>query len=220
VTRPDVFQTERRPLRKGRDFPLESVYEFGSKRKSLLADSSQGQVIACLGAERDRRSLEDLPAIRRARLYLLIDRMRPIRRAGPSSGHRGCQYGSRACCFWISVCTGRLASPSLTYYRYANYDLVPEDVEAAHIAATLEILKRLSPSAEYPKGYYIERPSISSSNLIAHAYETAGSKVGYDSSVYGDDLPYYAADGTLLIPHTLDCELQTSEICFIRKGFT
>lgn len=61
-------------------------------------------------------------------------------------------------------------------------------------------------SQEYPKGYFIERPSISSSVLMAQAYENAGSKLVYDSSVYGDDLPYYAADGTLLIPHTLDCQ--------------
>lgn len=93
-----------------------------------------------------------------------------------------------------------------TYGRYANYDLVPEDVEAAHISGTLEILKSLSPSGEYPKGYYIERPSISSEVLLAQAYEKVGGKLGYDSSVYGDDLPYYAANGTLLIPHTLDCK--------------
>jgi hypothetical protein len=93
----------------------------------------------------------------------------------------------------------------LTGSRYANYDSVPEDVEAAHISATLEILKAQSPSKAYPKGYYIERPSISSSMLIAKAYEKVESRLGYDSSVYGDDLPYYAADGTLLIPHTLDC---------------
>lgn len=30
-------QTDRRPARKGRDFPLESVYEFGSKRQSVSA---------------------------------------------------------------------------------------------------------------------------------------------------------------------------------------
>ena len=98
----------------------------------------------------------------------------------------------------------------LTGTRYANYDLVPEDVEAAHISATLEILKAQSPSKDYPKGYYIERPSISSSALISKAYEQVESKLGYDSSVYGDDLPYYAADGTLLIPHTLDCEPSTT----------
>jgi hypothetical protein len=94
----------------------------------------------------------------------------------------------------------------LTGARYVNYDLVPEDVEAAHISATLEILKAQSPSKDYPKGYYIERPSISSSVLVAKAYKKVESRLGYDSSVYGDDLPYYAADGTLLIPHTLDCE--------------
>ena len=84
--------------------------------------------------------------------------------------------------------------------------MVPEDVEAAHISATLEILKAQSPSNDYPKGYYIERPSISSSVLVAKAYEKVQSQQGYDSSVYGDDLPYYAGDGTLLIPHTLDCQ--------------
>jgi len=98
----------------------------------------------------------------------------------------------------------------LTGTRYANYDLVSEDVEAAHISATLEFLKAQSPSKDYPKGYYIERPSISSSALISRAYEQVESKLGYDSSVYGDDLPYYAADGTLLIPHTLDCEPSTT----------
>jgi hypothetical protein len=95
----------------------------------------------------------------------------------------------------------------LILFRYANYDLVPEDIEAAHIRGSLEILRELSPSNEYPKGYYIERPSISSSALIAQAYDEVGSKLGYDSSVYGDDLPYYGADGRLLIPHTLDCKL-------------
>lgn len=98
----------------------------------------------------------------------------------------------------------------LTRTRYANYDLVPEAVEAAHISGTLEILKELSVSKEYPKGYYIERPSISSGALIVKAYEKTGTRLGYDSSVYGDDLPYYAADGTLQIPHTLDCESSTA----------
>lgn len=92
--------------------------------------------------------------------------------------------------------------------RYANYDLVPEDVEAAHLRGTLEILKELSPSKEYPKGCFIERPSISTGVLLAKAYDEAGSQLLYDSSVYSDDLPYYAADGTLLIPHSLDCELR------------
>lgn len=104
------------------------------------------------------------------------------------------------------VLSGHVCSQVLIYIRYANYDLVPEDVEAAHISATLEILKAQSPSNDYPKGHFIERPSISSSVLVAEAYEKVQSHLGYDSSVYGDDLPYYAADGTLLIPHTLDCQ--------------
>lgn len=106
--------------------------------------------------------------------------------------------------------TKRWSDRALTLGRYANYDLVPEDVEAAHVSASLEILKDLSSTKGYPKGFYVERPSISTSVLYAQAYTKVGSKLGYDSSVYGDDLPYYAADGTLLIPHTLDCELRLS----------
>lgn len=89
---------------------------------------------------------------------------------------------------------------------FVNYDLVPEEIEVEHTAVTLDILKKLSPHGQYPAGVFVERPSISTPNVVKKVFSDVKAELLYDSSSFGDDLPYYGGDGTLMIPHTLDCE--------------
>ncbi|OCF39389.1 hypothetical protein I317_06817 [Kwoniella heveanensis CBS 569] len=161
-------ETERRPLRAGRDLAIEAVYEYGTKRGFW-------------------------------RLYDLLESL------GFTFSLFACGRAAELTPEIVTKAQDLGAEVVASGYRFTNYDLVPEEVEAKHIDATLEILKELSPSKEYPKGFYLERPSISSSNLIKQAYEKVGAEWLYDAGVHGDDLPYYSGDGLLQIPHSLDC---------------
>ncbi|WVR06703.1 hypothetical protein IAU60_003735 [Kwoniella sp. DSM 27419] len=161
-------ETERRPLREGRDLAMEAVYEYGTKRGFWrLFDLLGGHgftfsLFAC------GRAAELTPAI--------VEKANSMGAEVVASG-----------------------------YRFVNYDLVPEEVEAAHIAATLNILKTQSPQNEYPKGFFVERPSMSTATLVKKAYKDAGATWMYDAGVFSDDLPYYNEDGLLQISHSLDC---------------
>ncbi len=84
--------------------------------------------------------------------------------------------------------------------KWINYQNVPEDVERAHIAEAVDILKELT--GETPLGWYTGRTSPNTRRLVV---EHGGFL--YDADDYSDDLPFWTKLGAknhLVIPYTLD----------------
>jgi putative urate catabolism protein len=97
-------------------------------------------------------------------------------------------------------------------YRWIDYQHVPEDLEAEHIAKAIEIHKQLT--GERPLGWYQGRTSPNTARLVAQE----GGFL-YDADSYADDLPYYDAQHgrpQLIVPYTLD----TNDMRFVAvQGF-
>jgi putative urate catabolism protein len=81
-------------------------------------------------------------------------------------------------------------------YRWIDYQYVPEDVERAHIARTVELHMRITGTR--PLGWYQGRTSPNTARLVR---EEGG--FVYDADSYADDLPYYV-EGQLIVPYSLD----------------
>jgi len=85
-------------------------------------------------------------------------------------------------------------------YRWINYQWVAEDVERAHIAKAVEIIRRLTGAA--PLGWYTGRTSPNTRRLVV---EHGGFL--YDADDYSDELPFWEKVGGrphLVVPYTLD----------------
>jgi putative urate catabolism protein len=85
-------------------------------------------------------------------------------------------------------------------YRWIDYQHIPAEIEAEHIAKAIEIHKELT--GERPLGWYQGRTSPNTARLIAQE----GGFL-YDADSYADDLPYYDAQHgrpQLIVPYTLD----------------
>jgi putative urate catabolism protein len=85
-------------------------------------------------------------------------------------------------------------------YRWINHQHMPEEVEREHIAAAVDIHRRLT--GERPLGWYQGRTSPNTARLIV---EEGGFL--YDADSYADDLPYYDnryGRPQLIVPYTLD----------------
>ena len=85
-------------------------------------------------------------------------------------------------------------------YRWINYQWVAEDVERAHIAKAVEIIRRLTGAA--PLGWYTGRTSPNTRRLVV---EHGGFL--YDADDYSDELPFWENVGAtrhLVVPYTLD----------------
>jgi putative urate catabolism protein len=85
-------------------------------------------------------------------------------------------------------------------YRWIDYQHIPADVEAEHIAKAIEIHRALT--GERPLGWYQGRTSPNTARLIA-----ADGGFLYDADSYADDLPYYDIQHgrpQLIVPYTLD----------------
>ena len=85
-------------------------------------------------------------------------------------------------------------------YRWINYQWIPEDVERAHVAKAVEIIKRLTGAA--PLGWYTGRTSPNTRRLVV---EHGGFL--YDADDYNDELPFWEMVGGkkhLVVPYTLD----------------
>lgn len=90
--------------------------------------------------------------------------------------------------------------------KWIHYQHVPEDVERAHMAQAMDIIKGLT--GQRPEGWYTGRDSPNTRRLVADFGGFA-----YDSDYYGDDLPFWMkvrkSDGSavpqLIVPYTLDC---------------
>lgn len=95
-----------------------------------------------------------------------------------------------------------IACHGLKWMSYQNADI---DLERAHMAEAVQILRELTGQA--PLGWYTGRDSPNTRALVI---EHGG--FAYDADHYGDDLPFYAsvstADGgshaQLVVPYTLD----------------
>lgn len=84
--------------------------------------------------------------------------------------------------------------------KWINYQDVAEDVERAHIAEAVEILRTLT--GERPLGWYTGRTSPNTRRLVV---EHGGFL--YDADDYNDDLPFWTRVGDvdhLVVPYTLD----------------
>lgn len=84
--------------------------------------------------------------------------------------------------------------------RWILYQDVPEDVERAHMAEAVRIIKDLTGNA--PLGWYTGRDSPNTRRLVV---EHGG--FAYDSDSYADDLPYWvcvSGQQHLVVPYTLD----------------
>jgi putative urate catabolism protein len=85
-------------------------------------------------------------------------------------------------------------------YRWINYQWVAEDVERAHVARAVEIIRRLTGAA--PLGWYTGRTSPNTRRLVV---EHGGFL--YDADDYSDELPFWEKVGAaphLVVPYTLD----------------
>jgi putative urate catabolism protein len=85
-------------------------------------------------------------------------------------------------------------------YRWIDYQHLPPEIEAEHIARAIEIHKELT--GERPLGWYQGRTSPNTARLIAQE----GGFL-YDADSYADDLPYYDVKHgrpQLIVPYTLD----------------
>ena len=98
-------------------------------------------------------------------------------------------------------------------YRWINYQGVPAEIEAEHIAKAIAIQTRLTGAR--PLGWYQGRTSPNTARLIV---EEGG--FTYDADSYADDLPYYDArfgKPQLIVPYTLDA----NDMKFVAlNGFT
>nr|WP_231645733.1 allantoinase PuuE [Mycolicibacterium mengxianglii] len=96
--------------------------------------------------------------------------------------------------------------------RWLSYQLVEPEVEAAHMAEAVAMLKELTGAA--PLGWYTGRDSPQTRRLVV---EHGGFL--YDSDSYADDLPYWTKVGDhdhLVVPYTLD----TNDMKFVAtSGF-
>ncbi|MGI5220778.1 allantoinase PuuE [Nocardia sp. CA-290969] len=88
--------------------------------------------------------------------------------------------------------------------RWLSYQDTPREVERAHMAEAVRVLRELTGVA--PRGWYTGRDSPNTRALVV---EHGG--FGYDSDSYADDLPYWVTvpvAGTtvdhLVVPYTLD----------------
>jgi putative urate catabolism protein len=84
--------------------------------------------------------------------------------------------------------------------KWINYQDVPEDVERAHIAEAVEIIRELT--GEPPLGWYTGRTGPNTRRLVV---EHGGFL--YDADDYNDDLPFWTRVGEtdhLVVPYTLD----------------
>lgn len=84
--------------------------------------------------------------------------------------------------------------------RWIDYQLVPEEVERAHMRRNVETIARLV--GRRPVGWYTGRPSPNTRRLVV---ETGGFL--YDSDAYNDDLPYWtevSGRRHLIIPYSFD----------------
>ena len=83
--------------------------------------------------------------------------------------------------------------------RWINYHGMPEEMERAHIAEAMDILRRLCGAR--PLGWYTGRTSPNTRRLVA---EYGGFL--YDADDYSDDLPFWSKvqPGQLIVPYTLD----------------
>jgi len=84
--------------------------------------------------------------------------------------------------------------------RWIDYQLVPEEVERAHIVRNIETVTRLI--GRKPLGWYTGRPSPNTRRLLV---EIGGFL--YDSDAYNDDLPYWTevcGKQHLVIPYSFD----------------
>ncbi|NMN04351.1 MULTISPECIES: allantoinase PuuE [unclassified Novosphingobium] len=85
-------------------------------------------------------------------------------------------------------------------FRWIDYQYVPEDVEAAHIAQAIALHTQLTGSR--PLGWYQGRTSPQTARLVAQE----GGFV-YDADSYADDVPYWDAQhgrAQLIVPYSLD----------------
>jgi allantoinase len=84
-------------------------------------------------------------------------------------------------------------------YRWIDYREVDEQIERAHIEATLRIIEETT--GKRPLGWYTGRVSPNTRRLLT---EIGG--LLYDSDAYDDELPYWLVEGVrshLVIPYTL-----------------
>ena len=85
-------------------------------------------------------------------------------------------------------------------YRWIDYQYIPAEVEAEHIAKAIEIHTRLT--GERPLGWYQGRTSPNTARLVAQE----GGFV-YDADSYADDVPYWDrrhGRPQLIVPYSLD----------------
>jgi putative urate catabolism protein len=85
-------------------------------------------------------------------------------------------------------------------YRWINYQHVPEDIEAEHMAKAIDIIKNIT--GYRPLGWYTGRTSPNTRRLVA-----AEGGFLYDADDYSDDLPFWSkVEGRdhLIVPYTLD----------------
>jgi len=98
-------------------------------------------------------------------------------------------------------------------YRWINYQHVPAEIEAEHIAKAIAIQTALTGAR--PLGWYQGRTSPNTARLVA---EEGG--FTYDADSYADDLPYYDTRfgrPQLVVPYTLDA----NDMKFVAlNGFT
>ena len=84
--------------------------------------------------------------------------------------------------------------------RWIDYQVIPEDVERAHMLHNVDTITRLIGTR--PVGWYTGRPSLNTRRLVV---ETGGFL--YDSDAYNDDLPYWtevSGKRHLVVPYSFD----------------
>jgi len=85
-------------------------------------------------------------------------------------------------------------------YRWIDYQYIPPDIEAEHIAKAIAIHTRLT--GERPLGWYQGRTSPNTARLVAQE----GGFL-YDADSYADDVPYWDdrfGKAQLIVPYSLD----------------
>ncbi|MCK5040952.1 MAG: chitin deacetylase, partial [Sphingomonadales bacterium] len=94
-----------------------------------------------------------------------------------------------------------------------NYQHIPEDIEAEHMAKAIEIIKGITGTR--PLGWYTGRTSPNTRRLVA-----AEGGFLYDADDYSDDLPFWSRvedKDHLIVPYTLD----TNDMRFLTpQGFS
>lgn len=85
-------------------------------------------------------------------------------------------------------------------YRWIHYQSMPEEIERAHMARCVEVIRKLT--GRHPEGWYTGRDSPNTRRLVVEEGEFL-----YDSDYYGDDLPFWtevSGKPHLVVPYTLD----------------